>query len=138
MILGLGSDLTDIGRIERGIQRYGERFVARFFTEAEQSRAQGHSRPAQVYAKRFAAKEACAKALGTGIGEHAAWREIAVVNRPGGQPALELSGAAARRLADLTPAGMTARIDLSITDEPPLAHAIVIISAVPEASVREP
>ncbi len=132
MILGLGSDLIDIRRIEKTLERHGERFVTRCFTEIERAKAERrpHSRAA-TYAKRFAAKEACAKALGTGLRAGVFWRDMGVVNLPGGRPTLVLSGGALRRLEKITPANMTARIDLTITDEPPLAQAIVIISAVP-------
>ncbi len=132
MILGLGSDLIDIDRIARSIDRYGERFIGRIFTDAE--RAKAVRRPltsAATYAKRFAAKEACAKALGTGLRAGVFWRDMGVVNLPGGRPTLVLTGGALARLEAITPPGMSARIDLTITDEPPLAQAMVIISAVP-------
>ena len=132
MILGLGSDLIDIDRIARSIERYGERFIGRIFTETE--RAKAARRPltsAATYAKRFAAKEACAKALGTGLRAGVFWRDMGVVNLPGGRPTLVLTGGALARLEAITPPGMSARIDLTITDEPPLAQAMVIISAVP-------
>ena len=132
MILGLGSDLIDIDRIARSIERYGERFIGRIFTDAE--RAMAARRPltsAATYAKRFAAKEACAKALGTGLRAGVFWRDMGVVNLPGGRPTLVLTGGALARLEAITPPGMSARIDLTITDEPPLAQAMVIISAVP-------
>jgi len=134
MILGVGTDLIDIRRIERTLARFGERFVERVFTVAEQTRAERRSDRAAAYAKRFAAKEACAKALGTGFRQGVYWRDIAVDNRPSGQPVLHLTGGAAERLARLTPTGMTARIDLSLTDEPPFGHAVVIISAITNAS----
>ena len=134
MILGVGTDLIDIRRIERTLERFGERFVTRVFTTAEQVRAERRSDRAAAYAKRYAAKEACAKALGTGFRQGVYWRDIAVDNRPSGQPLLQLSGGAAARLAALTPAGMIARIDVSLTDEPPFGHAVVIISAIPEAA----
>jgi len=132
MILGLGSDLIDIRRIEKTIERFGERFLSRCFTDAE--RAKAARRPllvAETYAKRFAAKEACAKALGTGLRAGVFWRDMGVVNLPGGRPTLVLTGGALDRLHKITPPGMTARIDLTMTDEPPLAQAMVIISAVP-------
>ncbi|SDF80150.1 holo-[acyl-carrier protein] synthase [Limimonas halophila] len=132
MILGLGNDLVDIRRIERSLERFGPRFVRRVFTDHEQARAEGRANRAATYAKRFAAKEACSKALGTGVprnGVH--WRHMGVVNRPTGQPTMDLSGGAAERLAAMTPAGMTARIDVTITDEYPQAQVVVIISAVP-------
>jgi holo-[acyl-carrier protein] synthase len=132
MILGLGSDLIDITRIARSIERFGDRFIDRCFTETE--RAKAARRPltsAATYAKRFAAKEACAKALGTGLRAGVFWRDMGVVNLPGGRPTLILTGGALARLEAITPPGMSARIDLTITDEPPLAQAMVIISAVP-------
>jgi holo-[acyl-carrier protein] synthase len=132
MILGVGTDLIDIRRIERTLERFGARFVARVFTAAEQARAERRSDRAAAYAKRYAAKEACAKALGTGFRQGVYWRDIAVDNRPSGQPLVRLSGGAAARLAALTPAGMTPRIDVSLTDEPPFGHAVVIISALPQ------
>jgi holo-[acyl-carrier protein] synthase len=131
MILGLGSDICDIRRIAAAIDRFGERFLTRVFTEAERARAdrrQGDSRMG-TYAKRFAAKEACAKALGTGFAQGVHMADIGVVNRPGGQPTLRLVGGAAARLAALTPPGATARIDLTMTDEYPYAYAQVIVSA---------
>ena len=133
MILGVGTDLIDIRRIERTLERFGERFVARVFTPAEQARAERRIDRAAAYAKRYAAKEACAKALGTGFRQGVYWRDIGVVSRRSGRPTLELRHGAADRLAALTPAGMTARIDLSLTDEAPYGHAIVIISAEPAA-----
>ena len=132
MIIGLGSDLIDITRVERTIARFGDRFLTRCFTDVERGKAA--RRPliaAATYAKRFAAKEACAKALGTGLRAGVFWRDMGVVNLPGGRPTLVLSGGALERLRRITPPGMIARIDLTITDEPPLAQAVVIISAVP-------
>ncbi len=131
MILGLGSDLVDIRRIEKTLGRWGEKFVDRCFTETEKRRSETRYGRAASYAKRFAAKEACAKALGTGFSSGVYHRDMGVVNLPSGRPTIALTGGAARRLAELVPAGMTARIDVSITDEPPLAQVIVIISAVP-------
>lgn len=131
MILGIGSDLIDIRRIERTLARYGERFTRRCFTERERARAEGRANRAATYAKRYAAKEACAKALGTGLSRGVFWREIGVVNLPSGKPTLQLSGGAAARLAAMTPAGMVATLELTLTDEPPLAYAMVIISAAP-------
>ena len=133
MILGIGSDLIDIRRIEKTLGRWGERFIERCFTDIEQRRSEGKRERAASYAKRFAAKEACAKALGTGFRRGVFWRDMGVVNLPGGRPTLELTGGAAKRLAELLPPGMTARIDVSITDEPPLAQVIVVISAVPRS-----
>ena len=132
MILGIGNDLIDIRRIERTLERFGERFVARVFTEVEQQKSDRRVARAASYAKRFAAKEACAKALGTGVprrGVH--WRHMGVVNLPSGKPTIALSGGAKKRLAEMTPQGMTAQIDVTLTDDYPLAQAIVIISAVP-------
>jgi len=132
MILGLGSDICDIRRIERALERFGTRFLDRVFTETERKRAErrnGHNR-AGTYAKRFAAKEACAKALGTGFARGVFMSDLGVVNLPGGQPTLQLGGGAALRLARLVPDGMQPRIDLTMTDEYPYAYAQVIISAV--------
>jgi holo-[acyl-carrier protein] synthase len=135
MMLGLGSDICDIRRIEQVLERFGERFITRVFTASEIARAERRSgqNRAGTYAKRFAAKEACAKALGTGFARGVFMSDLSVVNLPGGQPTLQLSGGAALRLAQLTPAGTLARIDLSMTDEYPYAYAQVIISAVPQA-----
>ena len=136
MILGLGSDICDIRRIERSLERFGPRFTTRIFTETERAKADrrtGKSR-AGTYAKRFAAKEACAKALGTGMARGVFWSDLAVTNLPGGQPTLTLTGAAAARLAALTPPGMMAHLHLTMTDEYPYASAHVIISAVPTAA----
>lgn len=134
MIIGLGSDLVDIRRIERTLDRFGERFIARIFTEEERRKAERRTESvrASTYAKRFAAKEACSKALGTGFRRGVFWSDIGVVNLPGGQPTLRLTGGAAARLAELVPAGMTAQIALTITDEYPLAQAMVILSAEPD------
>ena len=132
MILGLGSDTVDIRRIERSIERYGERFLNRIFTETERAKSDRRRLRAASYAKRFAAKEACAKALGTGLGQGVIWRDMGVVNRPSGKPTMALTGMAAERLAAMLPQGCKAQIDLSITDEFPLAQAIVIISAIPK------
>lgn len=133
MILGLGSDAVDIRRVARTLERFGERFTSRCFTDIERARSDGRLRRAESYAKRYAAKEACAKALGTGLRAGVFWRDIGVVNAPGGRPTILLAGGAARRLASLTPPGMRAQIDLTITDEPPLAFATVVISAVPSS-----
>jgi holo-[acyl-carrier protein] synthase len=133
VILGVGNDLCDIRRIEKSLERFGERFVQRVFTETEQKRSEGRATRAASYAKRFAAKEACAKALGTGLRRGVFWRDMGVVNMRGGKPTLALTGGALARLQEITPAGMTAQIDLTLTDEYPLAQAIVIISAVPRA-----
>lgn len=131
MIIGLGNDIIDIRRIEQTIERYGERFLNRIYTDIERERSDRRSQRAASYAKRFAAKEACAKALGTGIRKGVFWRDMGVVNLPSGRPTLELTGGAAARLESMTPAGHGARIDLTITDDFPLAQAIVIISALP-------
>jgi holo-[acyl-carrier protein] synthase len=135
MILGVGSDLVDIRRIEKAIERFGDRFLDRIFTETERGRCdrRGLTRTAS-YARRFAAKEAAAKALGTGFRRGVFWRDLGVINLPSGQPGMRLSGGALRRLDDITPCGMVARLDLSLTDEPPLAQAVVIISALPSAA----
>jgi holo-[acyl-carrier protein] synthase len=131
MILGLGSDLIDIRRIEQAIERFGDRFLDRIFTEAERRRCDRRLNRAAGYARRFAAKEACSKALGTGFRRGVFWRDLGVENLPSGRPTMRLSGGALLRLEDITPAGMTARIDLTLTDEPPIAQAVVIITAVP-------
>ncbi len=131
MIVGIGNDLVDIRRIESSLERFGERFIRRIFTEIEQKRSEGRAERAASYAKRFAAKEACSKALGTGLRRGVFWRDMGVVNLRGGKPTMALTGGAFARLAEITPAGMTAQIDLSVTDEYPLAQAFVIISAVP-------
>ncbi len=132
MILGLGSDSVDIRRIERTIERYGERFLNRIFTDVERAKSDRRRLRAASYAKRFAAKEACSKALGTGMHGGVNWRNMGVVNLPSGKPTMALTGGAAERLAAMTPAGCRAQIDVSITDDFPIAQAIVIISAVPE------
>ena len=129
MILGLGNDIIDIRRVERTIERYGDRFLARVFTDIERRKSDGRAGRAASYAKRFAAKEACAKALGTGFRQGVFWRDMGVVNLPSGRPTLELTRGALQALADLTPEGHEVRIDLTITDDFPMAQAIVIISA---------
>ena len=131
MILGIGSDLIDIDRIARSIERFGERFLTRVFTAAERAKSDRRANRAASYAKRYAAKEACAKALGTGFRAGVYWRDLGVVNLPSGRPGMILTGGALKRLEALTPPGMTARIDLTLTDEPPLAQALVVITAVP-------
>ncbi len=142
MIIGIGSDLIDIRRVEKVIERHGERFLSRIFTDAERSRAErrakSHNNYIATYAKRFAAKEACSKALGTGIRQGVWWRDMGVVNLPGGRPSMKLTGGALARLNKLTPPGHVAQIDLSITDDWPLAQAFVIISAVAAAKAGEP
>ncbi len=129
MIIGIGNDLCDIRRIEKVLERFDRRFVERCFTEVERRRSDAKAGRAASYAKRFAAKEACAKALGTGLNAGVFWRDMGVVNRPSGQPTLRLTGGAAARLASLVPAGHEAVIHVTLTDEYPLAQAIVIIEA---------
>jgi holo-[acyl-carrier protein] synthase len=129
MIIGLGSDLIDIRRIERSLERFGERFTGRIFTETEQRKSDRRRERAASYAKRFAAKEACAKALGTGMSRGVFWRDMGVVNLPGGKPTMHLTNGAAARLAELTPPGHRAIVHLTITDDFPLAQAFVIIEA---------
>lgn len=131
MILGLGNDVIDIRRIERTIELYGDRFLNRIFTDVERQRSDRRRQRAASYAKRFAAKEACSKALGTGLRKGVFWRDMGVVNLPSGRPTLKLTGGAAAQLARITPPGYEARIDLTITDDFPMAQAIVIISATP-------
>ena len=138
MIIGLGSDLCDVRRIAQVLERHGERFVARIFTAAERAKAERRANRAETYAKRFAAKEACAKALGTGIRRGVFWRDMGVVNLPGGRPTMQLTGGALARLKAITPPGCEARIDVSLTDEGPTAQAIVIISAVPADKAATP
>ena len=133
IVLGLGSDLIDITRIEKSITRFGDRFIDRIFTPVERAKSDGRASRAASYAKRFAAKEACSKALGTGLRRGVFWRDMGVVNLPGGKPSMKLTGGALKRLQEITPAGHTAQIDLTITDDFPLAQAVVIISAVPTA-----
>lgn len=130
MIIGLGSDIIAVQRIERTLERFGERFVARVFTDVEREKSERRALRAASYAKRYAAKEACSKALGTGFRSGVYWRDVGVVNLATGQPTLRLTGGAARRLAEITPPGMVAKIDLSLTDDHELAQAIVVISAV--------
>ena len=134
MIIGLGNDVIDIRRIEETLERFGDRFVQRIFTETEQRKSDRRRQRAASYAKRFAAKEACSKALGTGLRKGVFWRDMGVVNLPSGRPTLVLTGGAAAQLALLTPAGYQARIDLTLTDDYPMAQAIVIISGVPEGT----
>ncbi len=136
MILGIGNDLIDIRRIERTLERFGDRFIERVFTEAERRKSDARAQRAASYAKRFAAKEACAKALGTGLRRGVYWRDMGVVNMLSGRPTLHLTGGAARTLAEMTPDGFSARIDLTLTDDFPLAAAIVIISCLPDKADR--
>lgn len=133
MILGIGNDLIDIRRIEKTLERYGSRFLDRVFTDVERQKSERRRLRAASYAKRFAAKEACAKALGTGLRNGVFWRDMGVVNLPTGRPTMKLTGGALRQLERLTPEGHEARIDLTITDEFPIAEAVVIISAEPRA-----
>lgn len=130
MIIGLGNDIIDIRRVEKTIERYGNRFLSRVFTDTEREKSDRRAKRAASYAKRFAAKEACAKALGTGFSKGVFWRDMGVINLPSGRPTLELTGGAASVLQGLTPEGFEIRIDLTITDDFPTAQAIVIISAV--------
>jgi holo-[acyl-carrier protein] synthase len=134
MIIGMGSDLCDIRRIEKSIARFGDRFLNRIFTPNERARSERRKRSVESYAKRFAAKEACAKALGTGFRAGVFFRDLGVVNMPSGKPTMQLTGGALKRLNALIPSGFEPQIDLTITDEGPMAQAIVIISAVPKAS----
>src|SRR4029079_5962889 len=133
MSLGIGSDIIDIRRVQKVIERHGERFLSRIFTDVERAKAERRAKSVDIYAKRFTAKEACSKALGTGIRQGVWWRDMGVVNLPGGRPTMKLTGGALRRLEALTPAGHEVRIDLTITDEFPMAQAFVVISAVPRA-----
>jgi holo-[acyl-carrier protein] synthase len=130
MILGIGSDLVDIRRIEKVLARHGERFIQRIFTDIERARAERRATRIDTYAKRFAAKEACAKALGTGFRRGVFFRDMGVVNLPSGRPTMQLTGGALAQLRRITPAGYDARIDISLTDEYPIAQAFVVISAV--------
>jgi holo-[acyl-carrier protein] synthase len=131
MIIGIGSDLIDVRRIAKVIERHGDRFLDRIFTTAERARAERRAKSVETYAKRFAAKEACSKALGTGIRAGVWWRDMGVINLPSGRPTMKLTGGALARLVAITPAGHEPRIDLTITDEGPMAQALVVISAVP-------
>ena len=132
MIIGLGNDIIDIRRIQKTLDEHGERFLNRVYTDIERAKSDGRANRAASYAKRFAAKEACAKALGTGLRRGVFWRDMGVVNLRSGQPTMELTGGAKDRLLAMTPAGTRAQISLSLTDDFPLAQAIVIISAVPD------
>ena len=131
MIIGMGSDLIDIRRVEKSLERFGERFTHRCFTDVERARSDRRKNRAESYAKRFAAKEACSKALGTGLAEGVFWKDMGVVNLPSGKPTMELTGGAGERLSGLLPAGHTAVIHVTITDEYPYAQAFVIIEALP-------
>jgi holo-[acyl-carrier protein] synthase len=134
MIIGIGSDLCDIRRIERSLGRFGERFTHRVFTEGERTKSDRRANRANSYARRFAAKEACSKALGTGLRLGVFWRDMEVVNLPGGKPTMRLSGGALARLQEMTPQGHEAVVHVSLTDDPPLAQAFVVIEAL--ASVK--
>jgi holo-[acyl-carrier protein] synthase len=134
MIIGIGSDLIDIRRVEKTLERFGDRFTNRCFTEIERVKSDRRRLRAASYAKRYAAKEACSKALGTGFRKGVFWRDLGVINLPGGKPTMKLTGGALKRLEDMTPEGMDIQIDLTITDEPPIAEAMVIISAIPKAT----
>jgi holo-[acyl-carrier protein] synthase len=138
MILGLGSDITDVRRIAEVLERHGDRFLQRVYTDVERAKAERRKNRVETYAKRFAAKEACAKALGTGIRSGVWWRDMGVVNLPSGRPTMKLTGGALRRLEAMTPPGHVARIDLTIADEGPMAQAFVIISAEPAADAPPP
>lgn len=138
MIIGLGSDIVDVRRIADVIERHGERFLNRIFTATERAKAERRANVAETYAKRFAAKEACAKALGTGLRHGVFWRDMGVVNLAGGRPTMKLTGGALTRLKAITPPGCEARIDVSLTDEGPTAQAIVVISAVPASAPGSP
>ena len=137
MIIGIGNDLIDISRIKRTLDRFGDRFVNRIYTKLECERSERLANRVESYAKRFAAKEACSKALGTGIRMGVYWRDMAVTNLKSGKPTISLTGGAAKRLDKITPKGMTPQINISMTDEPPLAEAIVIISALPKNTENE-
>ena len=133
MIIGIGADLADIRRIDNTLKRFGERFEKRVFTEVERAKANRRKLKTETYAKRWAAKEACSKALGTGLRMGVAWKEMGVVNLPSGQPTMELTGGAAARLAKLVPEGHEPRIHVTITDDHPYAQAFVVIEALPKA-----
>lgn len=132
MIIGIGNDLIDIRRVQKTLDRFGDRFVERIFTDVERRKSEARRMRAASYAKRFAAKEACSKALGTGFRRGVFWRDMGVVNIRGGQPTMALTGGALLRLNEITPEGMEAVIHVTITDDHPLAQAFVIISAVPK------
>ena len=134
MILGIGNDLIDIRRIEKTIERFGDRFLQRIFTEIERTRSDGRPGRAASYAKRFAAKEACSKALGTGFRRGVFWRDMGVINMRSGRPTMALTGGAAEQLNRLTPKGFEPRVHVTLTDDFPLAEAVVVISAIPVVS----
>ncbi|MEX2449594.1 MAG: holo-ACP synthase [Rhodospirillales bacterium] len=131
MIIGLGTDLLDIRRIERTLERFGDRFVSRIYTDSERAKAEQRHHVPAAYAMRYAAKEACSKALGTGFREGVFWRDLVTDSLPSGKPVMTLSGGALEKLRSLTPPGMTARIEVTMSDEYPMAHAVVIIYSVP-------
>ena len=137
MIIGIGNDLIDISRVERVLDRFGDRFVRRGYTNVERAKSERRANRVESYVKRIVAKEACSKALGTGIRMGVFWRDMAVTNLNSGKPTLLLTGGAAKRLDEITPKGMIPQIDISMTDEPPLAQALVIISALPKNSENE-
>ena len=128
MIIGIGNDLINISRIEKTIERFGDRFIQRIFTKEEQVKSEKRKLKVASYAKRFAAKEACSKALGSGFRKGVFWHDMGVVNLPSGKPTMNLTGGALKRLKEITPEGQVAQIDLTLTDEPPMAEAFVIIS----------
>jgi holo-[acyl-carrier protein] synthase len=136
MIIGLGSDIVDVRRIESVLERHGDRFLNRIFTAAERAKAERRANRVETYAKRFAAKEACSKALGTGFRRGVFWRDMGVINLPSGRPTMQLTGGALKRLQAITPQGWQAQIDVTLTDEGPTAQAVVIISALPAATDR--
>jgi holo-[acyl-carrier protein] synthase len=138
LIIGVGSDLIDITRVAKTLERFGDRFLDRCYTKVERERSDGRVGRAESYAKRYAAKEACAKALGTGFRRGVYHRDMGVVNLRSGRPTMELTNGALARLKEITPPGMEARIDVSLTDEPPMAQAVVIISAVPRGGAMSP
>ena len=135
MIIGIGSDLIDIRRVAKVIERHGDRFLTRIFTDIERAKAERRKNRAETYAKRFAAKEACAKALGTGIRHGVWWRDMGVINLPSGKPTMALTGGAKKRLDAITPKGHSAQIDITISDEGPMCVAFVVISAIPASPV---
>jgi len=135
MIIGIGNDLINISRIEKTIERFGDRFIQRIFTAQEQKKSEKRQMRVASYAKRFAAKEACSKALGTGFRKGVFWHDLGVVNLPSGKPTMELTGGALKRLKEITPEGQVAQIDLTLTDEQPMAEAFVIISTVPSQKI---
>ena len=135
MIIGIGNDIIDITRIERVLDRFGERFLDRIFTADERARAERRANRAATYAKRFAAKEACSKALGTGFRRGVFWRDMGVSNLRSGKPTMQLTGGALGRLNKIGPDGMVAQIDVSLSDDFPMAQAVVLISASPRSEV---